>query len=58
MEDKKQKSITTPVKKNYKIDCKSIIKTFLNMRKLEREIVLAIKIKICQMKMEKEKKNI
>ena len=48
---KKQKnSINKPLKKNYKKDGESIIEIFLKMRKLTKEIMLTIEIKICQTK--------
>ena len=47
-----------PLKKNYKKDGKSIKEIFLKMKKLRKEIMLTLEIKICQMKIEKEKKNI
>ena len=46
-EKKKQKSITKPIMTNYE----------KNMRKLKNESMLIIKIKICLMKIEVEKKT-
>ena len=45
------------MKKNYKKDRRSIIKTLLEMSKLKKEVNLTIEIKMCQMKIEK-KRNI
>ena len=53
-----QKIINKPTNKNCKKDQVSIIEIFLNMRKLKKEIMLAVKIKICQTQIEKEEKNI
>ena len=46
-----------PLKKNYKKDGKSIKEIFLKMKKLRKEIMLTLEIKVCQMKIEKEKKE-
>ena len=40
-----QKRITRSIKNNYKKDHKSIVKTFLKMRKLKNEIILTIESK-------------
>ena len=60
MENKKvkAKNITKPIKTKYKKDSESIIDIFLKMRKLQKEIMRTLEIKICQMQIEKEKKNI
>ena len=60
MENKKvkAKNITKPIKTKYKKDSESIIDIFLKMRKLKKEIMRTLEIKICQMQIEKEKKNI
>ena len=50
-----KKKSTKPMKKNYKKDRRSIIKTLLEMRKLKKEVILTIEIKMCQMKIEKER---
>ena len=55
--NQKQKSITKPVKKNYKKDCKTIIEIFLKMEKSKKEMMLTIEIKIHQIRIEKEKKE-
>ena len=41
----KEKIITKPIKRNYKEDCKSIIKTFLKMKKLKKEILWTLEKK-------------
>ena len=60
MENKKskQKTITKPIKEHFKKNRESIVEIFLKMKKWEQEIMLRIKTKICQIKTEKEKKNI
>ena len=59
---KKQKQniiIIISIKKQYKKERKSYsIEFFLCMRKLKKEIILTTKTKICQIKIEKEKRNI
>ena len=55
--NQKQKSITKPIKKNYKKDCKTIIEIFLKMEKSKKEMMLTIEIKIHQIRIEKEKKE-
>ena len=45
------------MKKNSKKDCKNIIEIFLKIKKFKKYIMLTIEIKICHMKIEKEKKN-
>ena len=49
---------TKPIKKNYPKYCESIIEFFLKMKKLIKQIMLTLEVKIYQMKIEKEKKNI
>ena len=49
---------TKPIKKNYKKVRTVIIEIFLEMRKLKKEIMLAIEIEMCKLKIEKKKKNI
>ena len=60
MEHKKQKSkiITKVTKKNCKKDRMSNIEIILKIRKLKKEVILALKIKVCQTQIKKEKKNI
>ena len=60
MEHKKQKSkiITKVIKKNCKKDRMSNIEIILKIRKLKKEVILALKIKVCQTQIKKEKKNI
>ena len=41
----KEKIITKPIKRNCKEDCKSIIKTFLKMKKLKKQILSTIEKK-------------
>ena len=43
------------MKKNYKKDRRSIIKTLSEMSKLKKEVNLTIEIKMCQMKIEKKR---
>ena len=51
---KNNNKITKPIK-NYKKNCESIIEIFLNMKKLKKETMLTLEIKIYQLKIEKEK---
>ena len=57
MEKQEHKTITRPRKKNCKKYRVSIIEIFLKMNILEKEIMLALKIKIFQTQTEK-KQNI
>ena len=57
-EETKAKNNYKSIRKNYKTDHEGIIEIFLKMRKLRWEIILALEIKICQMKIDKEKKNL
>ena len=56
-EKKKQKSITKPIMTNYEKNRDSITKIIPKMRKLKNESMLIIKIKICLMNIEVEKKT-
>ena len=53
----KQRSITKPIKKNFKKDCDSVTEIFLKMTEFKKEIMLTIEIKKYQVKIEKGKKN-
>ena len=53
---KQESNITKPINKNCKKDRVSTIEIFLKMRNLKKEIMLTLKIKICQTQIEKEKR--
>ena len=58
---KKQKQniiIIISIKKQYKKERKSYSRIFSVYEKLKKEIILTTKTKICQIKIEKEKRNI
>ena len=47
LKNKNKKNITKQIKKSYKKDCNNIIEIFLKIGKLKKEVMLALKIKIC-----------
>ena len=57
LKGQKQKNITKPTKTKYKKDRKSIIEIFHKNKKLKKEIMLTLKIKECQTKMDNKEKN-
>ena len=54
-DNKKQAKI---ISKSIKKDHKNILQIFLKIREFKKEIMLTIELKICQMQIETEKRNV
>ena len=56
--DKKSNLLPSQQRKNTKKDRQSIIEIFQKMKKMKREIMLTIEIKVCQVNEERRKKSL